>query len=363
MLIYAETFKAKSVLSIAAGLDGDFSKITVRGRVSASAAGGAVRLCTSNDGGANVKTADYGLQSEGVWGVADGASIVRQNVSGICLAANVIADREWQFEVEICNINDGYPDREKMGWARVSGPANPSSPFYYSRHDRYFFVHDMINALWVGPASGTISGHIEVYGEPRVDVHPKPTNLYKIAGFGPSTTITGGWLEAAEGQLQTAFPAKRILCRNFGRNSMGSGDALRNMGSVIAAKPDAVVLDFALADGFHFDVNGAASEAQHRTMFSRFLTALPDLKIYLLTSSPFYGQAAIDYPSLPQAYQMYRNLAAEFGFTLVDSYPLWPATNPSGNLTKNGDGVHATPAANATYLVPSLVTALSAGIV
>lgn len=369
-LLFSQQFAGKSEIRIASRLDGDFSSITVKGRVSSddgplTGVGPSLLAQLSNDDGATFLAEAYSYLIRAAWTPVSNA-VFEGYTTGVQLTNNMVRGSVWTFELTLEDPNDFRgsvvkPEHAKHYDINSIGLGGPGTGFIYSRIGQGSYLLEMVNALRIIADQGNhFSGWIEVTGEPRVDTFPTDS-LYKVACFGPSTTGYGGWPEALEAQLKPLHTSKNIVVRNFGRNGQASIYGVMNIGNVIACNPNAVVLDFALADGFQ-TITSTVKE-RNRDIINQLRTALPGVAIYLLTSNPFYGQAGIDHPSIPVAYQMYRDLAAEESVHLVDTFPLWPTTGSPPFPTQNSnDGVHPTVGANLLYLVPTLVAAVSAGV-
>jgi len=141
---------------------------------------------------------------------------------------------------------------------------------------------------------------------------------------------------------------------------------------VLAAGPDAVLMEFAMNDAHTYEhapgardagVDLAESAANLESLIDRVRATLPGCEIVVQTMNPAFdvpgnnlgGSRRAD---LPAFYQGYREVAARKGVRLIDHFAVWrelAARDPERLRSLIPDGVHPSPRANREVVVPNIL--------
>lgn len=167
-----------------------------------------------------------------------------------------------------------------------------------------------------------------------------PARPAQILAFGTSLTARAPWPEDL-GDTLSACLGHPVQMARVAQNGMGSAWALEQLDRVIAARPDLVLVEFAINDADLLDgVSLRRSRAQHADLLAGLRRALPDTRVLLMTMNPVSGPLRhLQRPRLGAYYGMYHELAAAHGAGLADLYPRWQASGPA-DLP---DGLHPAP--------------------
>lgn len=150
-----------------------------------------------------------------------------------------------------------------------------------------------------------------------------------VVAYGTSLTAGGGWVTQVQNALDKRYPGRLTLI-NSGSSGQWSKWGLENLDErVIAKKPDAVFIEFAVNDAVaRFSCSVAQSRTHLETMINRILKARPACEIILMTMTPAdaYPKGHGSYrDNLPAYYQMVRDVARDRHLVLVDNDPNWRA--------------------------------------
>ena len=134
---------------------------------------------------------------------------------------------------------------------------------------------------------------------------------------------------------------------------------------VIDKKPDVVFIEFATNDATdRFKISLEESRANLETIVDRIKTALPQCEIVLQIMNPVIdrpeGHAGWR-PFLTRYQQMYRDLAQERGFKLIDHTPAWQAVldkGPDAYHVFVPDGLHPNNLGYKTLVTPHILKAI-----
>lgn len=177
--------------------------------------------------------------------------------------------------------------------------------------------------------------------------------------LGTSLTARPGWADRLAAALAPCLPAAPEVTR-IAEPGAGSAWGLAQAGRVAAARPDLVLVEFAINDADIFDgVSLASAAAQHRALAAALRAAHPAPVLGLMTTGPATGPRGWTRPRLAAHYAQYRGLAAELGTGLLDLYPRWRALAPDARGL-DADGLHPDPAAAAALVLPVLVPWIAA---
>ena len=166
--------------------------------------------------------------------------------------------------------------------------------------------------------------------------------------YGTSLSRSGAWVPRLQAELEAAFPG-RVTLTNSARGGQHSGWGAANVErAVVALRPDAVLLEFAINDAVtRFDLSLETVRRNVDTMLDRIATALPGCEVIVQVMNPAVGKAPGD-PSHRRdqdAYQqIYRDAARARGLRLIDHSVAWNrvlATEGEAGFKKLvPDGVH-----------------------
>jgi acyl-CoA thioesterase I len=183
-----------------------------------------------------------------------------------------------------------------------------------------------------------------------------------IVAYGTSLTEAGAWVRQLQEALNARYPGLATVI-NSGRGGMWSGWGLENVETqVIAKKPDAVFIEFAINDA-SLDRQTSVPKARSNltTMIDRILSARPHADIILMTMNPPVGIHREHRPKIDDYYQMYRDVAKERKLLLIDHAANWEPllkTNKDLYAKYVPDGVHPTPGGSWNVTTPAILDAL-----
>ena len=180
-----------------------------------------------------------------------------------------------------------------------------------------------------------------------------------IAFMGTSLTAGSPWPDGVAEAL-AACVMHPVRALRFAQGGATSAWGEAQIGAVIAAVPDIVVMEFAINDAdVRRGLSLAASADNHGAILSSLQQDLPGVRIVLMTTNPALGLRRLLRPRLPAYYALYHRLAAEHNTGLIDLTPRWLAV--PGLAQDLTDGLHPTEAAAISVVVP-VVTAHLAGL-
>ena len=183
----------------------------------------------------------------------------------------------------------------------------------------------------------------------------------RIVAFGTSLTARAGWPEALAARLEACLGHPVALVR-VAESGRGTGWALEQTGRVAAARPDLVLVEFAINDADLLGGEGlAASRANHERLLDALAAGLPGVPVLLMTMNPVAGPVRqLQRPFLADYDTMLRDLAAERGLALADLAPRWQAAIAADPALRPPDGLHPDPAAAAAVAAAPLAALIGA---
>lgn len=169
-----------------------------------------------------------------------------------------------------------------------------------------------------------------------------------------------------------------ITVQNMGLSGKASRSGLQELESRVLDKaPDTLLVEFAVNDAHSYDNYPDATldkgidleECRHNleALIDRVQSALPNCEIILQTMNPTYDVPTSDAlggsrrPQLETFYQSYRDVAAARGLKLIDNTLFWQKLQREDAAHFEAlipDGVHPSPGAIRTVLVPHLLAEL-----
>lgn len=205
------------------------------------------------------------------------------------------------------------------------------------------------------------------------------TRLYKelrkghdrtLVVYGTSIARLGNgplWVERIGEELNAAVKGHlTVLNRGgSGRNSQWGADNFAD--SVLAAQPDALMIEFSVNDAVtRFDISPEQSVKNTDYMIRKVREQNPQAEVILLVvcSNPV-GEAAEKRPDLKRYIAGYRTLADRYGLLVIDFSPLWAdliaREGERGMRVYLHDGVHSTRRGALEMIAPRIVEALRTG--
>lgn len=193
----------------------------------------------------------------------------------------------------------------------------------------------------------------------------------KVVVYGTSLTAGGPWVGQMRDWLTNTYSGSLLLV-NSGMSGKNSKDGILNLdASVLAHRPDAVLIEFGMNDAFtnyadsSFNLSITQAQSNLETMIHRILTNRSDTEIILQTMNSVWNStnliptsvSATMRPNLAAYYQMYRDVAAAHGLLLVDHEPVWRALQTNDTPAYHAyvyDGVHPTSNGTVAVTLPGL---------
>ena len=145
-----------------------------------------------------------------------------------------------------------------------------------------------------------------------------------IVTYGTSLTAGGAWVGQLQGALNQEYPGLAKVI-NRGQGGMWSKWGVEHLEErVIAKKPDAVLLEFAINDAF-LEYKTSTQEARTNlvNMIDRILAANSQCQVILMTMNPPIGIHSERRPKVDDYYELYRQVAKERNLLLIDHYLNW----------------------------------------
>ena len=183
-----------------------------------------------------------------------------------------------------------------------------------------------------------------------------------VVTFGTSLTAVGAWVHQLREVLNQQYPGQVTLINGAqgGANSDWGRAALDE--KVLKHKPDTVFIEFAVNDAVA-SRQSSVDKAQNNLedMIARILKVNPDCEIILMVMNPPVAHTKVHRPNLAAYNQMYRDLAKERGFQLIDHYPVWEKLlndHPGKFLFYVPDTIHPIRVGALAVITPSLTKAL-----
>lgn len=184
--------------------------------------------------------------------------------------------------------------------------------------------------------------------------------------YGTSLSKSGAWVSQLQAAFDERFPSL-VQLTNSARGGQHSGWGADNVdAAVVALKPDAVFIEFAINDAVtRFDLSLDTVRRNLDTILDRIATALPRCEIILQIMNPAVGRPE-GHPSARRnqdAYQqIYRDAAQRRGLLLVDHSVAWnrllAEKGEAGFKTLVPDGVHPSAEGWRQIVMPTLLRAL-----
>ena len=183
-----------------------------------------------------------------------------------------------------------------------------------------------------------------------------------VVAYGTSLTDQGAWVKQVSNKINSKYPGL-VTVHNSGGSGKWSDWGVENLDvRVLKMSPDTVFIEFAIndcVDRFNATVEIAQNNLTH--MVDRILETNPDCEIILMVMNPATGRWAGSRSRLLEFYQMYRDVAEERGFLLIDHYPKWEQIldeNPKLFNQYVPDGLHPGSEGCKEVITPMIIRSL-----
>ena len=204
--------------------------------------------------------------------------------------------------------------------------------------------------------------HGKEKAKPQFVQHLDAGKKQTIVTFGTSLTAIGAWVDQFATVLEQTYPgqAKVINGAQGGANSDWGVKSLDE--KVLKHEPDTVFIEFAVNDA----VARRKTSVEHarnnlNQLIERILKANPDTEIILQVMNVPVGHTRTGRPNLETYNQMYRDVAKERGFQLIDHWPNWQKLlerDPLRFLAYNTDTIHPVREGALNVITPHLLREL-----
>jgi acyl-CoA thioesterase I len=184
----------------------------------------------------------------------------------------------------------------------------------------------------------------------------------KVVFYGTSLTASGSWPTQLRLIADSAWPGQGTFY-NRGSSGMASNWGITNLQTqVLSLVPDAVFIEFSVNDAVaRLDISLPEARANLEAMIDGIQAVNPKCEIILQVMNPVIGRPEGDEgwrPNLAHYQQIYRDVAAERGLTLIDHHAAWQALldqDENEFYANVPDGLHPSIQGEANYLIPALL--------
>ena len=174
-----------------------------------------------------------------------------------------------------------------------------------------------------------------------------------IVCYGTSLTESGSWVKGLSDALNARWPGKALII-NSGMSGQNSSVGLEKVQEKVVSKnPDAVFIEFSMndaADNLNLDKTAeealVLAESNLKGIISEIKTSNPSCEIILQTMNPYVkapNSSLSNRTGLEKHVEMYRRVAEEGGYLLIDNWPSWQKIlekDEAEYLNLVPDGVH-----------------------
>ena len=183
-----------------------------------------------------------------------------------------------------------------------------------------------------------------------------------VYGTSLCTPEYSAWVSQSQALIEAAFP-KLCTVTNSAQSGAASNWGLDNIDArVIALKPDTVLIEFSINDGYTiYKISVADAQKNLETMIEKVQTALPQCEIILMTMNQPFPVGAEPRPAFLEYGEMYRKVAKERSLKLIDVQLVWEklfADDPKKWHLVVPDNVHPTKEGNELVTTLTIVRAL-----
>ena len=209
-------------------------------------------------------------------------------------------------------------------------------------------------------------------GECRFIAALKEGRPQKIVCYGTSLTVlSSNWVDGLQETLDARWPGLATVV-NSGLSGRNSATGLAQVQTkVVAQNPDAVFIEFSMNDAAD-NLNAgktpeqalADAESNLKAIIAAITNANPACEIILETMNDYVavpGSKLSNRTGLADHAAMYRRVAAENGYLLVDHWPKWQEVLAKGEaeyIKLVPDGVHPNAQGSTLVTLPNLLRTL-----
>jgi lysophospholipase L1-like esterase len=248
-------------------------------------------------------------------------------------------------------------------------------------YERY--IPDGVHPAPEGSTAITFAGIKNALSAPTKSVVPAPSSRLidnlnagkkqTVVVYGTSLTALGQWVDDLRSWLNDLYPAQVTVINN-GLSGQASNKGLAQLyDHVISHHPDTVFIEFSVNDSFQFvpanpdhGITLEKSRANLNRLIDRIRQANPEVEIILQTMNPTYDGpndhlAGTKRPTLADYYEVYRQVAAERSFLLIDHHASWSdlrKADPEKFKRYIPDGAHPTAEASTAITFQEIKKAL-----
>ena len=180
-----------------------------------------------------------------------------------------------------------------------------------------------------------------------------------VVVYGTSLTKVGAWPDQLRAVLEQNYPGQVTLINSAQGGSNSEWGRKSFDEKVIQKKPDTMFIEFAINDAVAGrKISIEKSRENLEDMIDRLLKSNPDCEIILMTMNPSVAHHGARRPNLAAYYQMYRDVAKQRGFQLIDHYPAWQKLlNEDTGLFISYvmDGIHPVREGSLQVILPTMI--------
>jgi acyl-CoA thioesterase-1 len=192
--------------------------------------------------------------------------------------------------------------------------------------------------------------------------------LQTVVTLGTSITSSGAWVGHLSESLKTNYHGLATVL-NSGASGMNSEWGVANINSLVLQKnPDTLFIEYSINDSVErFDITVDEARANLEYIINTTLANHPQCEIILMTMTPGdkYSQGHASYrKDIKDHYAMYRAVASERGFVVIDHYSSWIALQMNDVDQFNAyvpDSIHPVAEGNAAVVSPVIIDTLGIG--
>ena len=173
------------------------------------------------------------------------------------------------------------------------------------------------------------------------------------------------WVGKVAQTLNSSY-GDRLTCFNCGRSGRNSSWALENLAdSIIARKPDAVIIEFATNDAVtRFNITPEMSRSNLEQLISGIKAELPACEVIVMICTGFpIGKALESRPDMWAYNDVHATVAREQGLLLIDVAHHYKALGENLSLEQftefSKDGVHVSRKGALNVFAPAVLQALT----
>ncbi|WP_270089179.1 SGNH/GDSL hydrolase family protein [Sphingobacterium sp. SYP-B4668] len=204
---------------------------------------------------------------------------------------------------------------------------------------------------------------LTAYGQKGLIEHLRSGQAQHIVVYG--TSLSSGacgnaWMRPVAAELNKRYGDSLVTYTLAGKGGMWSTWGVTHLeDSVIAKKPDAVIIEFGINDAFRdYQTSVAVARLNLEYMIDRIRLSVQDCEIFLQVMNMPIGKSAGFRPHLADYYAMYRETAQKKGVTLIDHYANWERVLEQGEAifrTYVPDGIHPNTKGGEQIIAPHIL--------